>query len=481
MSPTPDLLLVSCYELGHQPLGLAMPLGFLARAGYEAEGLDLAVDRFDPGRLAGKRFVGISVPMHTALRLGIHVARHVREISPEAHICFYGLYASLNRDYLLSHGADSVLGGEYEQALVDQVAKVERQRRTQGETSASPASGPPARSHTGPVLARLQFPQPRREQLPPLARYARLQMDGREITVGYTEASRGCLHHCLHCPVPPVYGGRLFVVPESIVLDDVRQMVARGARHITFGDPDFLNGPGHVMKVAQAMRHEHPQLTFDITTKIEHILRHRALLPELANLGCVFIVSAVESLSDRVLSSLDKGHSRTDVEEALNLLVAAGLPMRPSLLPFTPWSMLDDYLELLEFVERREMIDQVDPIQYSIRLLVPPGSALLSKPETQCWVGPLDEAALTYRWAHPDPRMDALHGEVGAIVQGAADRSEDPFATFEKIRTAAHARAGFSPPHDRGPTASPRPARRQPPSHPPMARRAPRLTESWFC
>ncbi len=463
--PPPGILLVSCYELGHQPMGLAMPMGFLARAGYEAETLDLAVERFDRKRVAGKWFVGISVPMHTALRLGVHAARHVREISPEAHICFYGLYGSLNKDYLLGHGVDSVLGGEYEEALVERIRMIDRQRAGGCTAPSAVDDRPAAGSGSDPVLARLSFPRPRRDRLPALTRYARLEMDGGERTVGYTETSRGCLHGCLHCPIPPVYAGRFFVIPERIVLDDVRRMVSCGARHITFGDPDFLNGPRHSMNVVRTMHLEHPRLTFDITTKIEHILRHRDLFPELTELGCVFVVSAVESLSDRVLHHLDKGHSRADISEALDLLAASDIPMRPSLLPFTPWSTLDDYLSLLEFVEERKMVDQVDPIQYSIRLLVPPGSSLLSKPDTRDWLGPLDEAALTYRWSHPDPRMDALHAEIGSIVERAAACDEDPCITFGHIRTAARTRAG----------------RCAPVPYVPLNRRTPRLTESWFC
>jgi len=271
------------------------------------------------------------------------------------------------------------------------------------------------------------------------------------------------------------------VVPESIVLDDVDRLVSGGARHITFGDPDFLNGPRHAMNVVRAVHRKFPQLTFDITTKIEHILRNRELFPELAQAGCVFVVSAVESLSDRVLQHLDKGHSRAGVEEALDLLSVAGIPMRPSLLPFTPWSTLEDYLNLLEFVELRNMIDQIDPIQYSIRLLVPPGSAILSKPDTSTWLGKLDEAAFTYRWSHPDPRMDALHAEIGSIVEKAASGDEDPLITFAQIRTAARTRAG-RPQIDEPPPTGPRGLQKLPSApHAPLRRRAPRLTESWFC
>lgn len=112
------VLLISCYELGHQPLAVASPVGFLTRAGFAPDVLDIAVDPFDPVKVTRAGFVGISVPMHTALRLGVRVAERVREINPTATICFYGLYAALNADYLLEHVADFCIGGECETPLV---------------------------------------------------------------------------------------------------------------------------------------------------------------------------------------------------------------------------------------------------------------------------------------------------------------------------------------------------------------------------
>ena len=119
------ILLVSCYELGHQPLGLASPVGFLERAGYAPAGLDISVEPFDAEKVTRARFIGISVPMHTALRLGVRVAEQIREVNPACHLCFYGLYASLNAEYLLEHVADSVIGGEFEVPLLAFVEALE--------------------------------------------------------------------------------------------------------------------------------------------------------------------------------------------------------------------------------------------------------------------------------------------------------------------------------------------------------------------
>jgi radical SAM superfamily enzyme YgiQ (UPF0313 family) len=464
------ILLVACYELGHQPLAVAWPAAFLERAGYAPAVLDVSVEPFDPDKVARARLVAISVPMHTALRLGAGVAASVRAANPRCHIAFYGLYATLNADYLLAHAADSVLSGEVEHALVDLARDLDRGAEERGEGAGSTASvvpKPRTRPRLPPVLQRLDFAVPSRAKLPVLKRYAHVEKNGRLELAAYVEASRGCKHLCRHCPIPPVYGGRFFVVPEAVVLADVRQQVEAGATHVTFGDPDFLNGPGHALRVARALHAEFPDLTFDFTAKIEHLLRHRDRLPELARLGSIFCVTAAESLSDTVLRHLAKGHTRADVVEALRAVRAAGLAPRPTWVPFTPWSTLDDYRDLLDFIERHELIDAIDPVQYSIRLLVPPGSLLLECSALTPHLGGLVEDAFHYRWTHPDPRMDRLAAAVAALVAEAADRPEDPAATFGRIGRLADELAG----------APPRPALVLPAER----LRPPRLTEPWFC
>ncbi|HEU5423641.1 MAG TPA: CUAEP/CCAEP-tail radical SAM protein [Nitrolancea sp.] len=456
------VLLVSCYELGHQPLSLAFPLARLRQAGFEPGAVDTALDTLSDEAIDAARLVAIAVPMHTALRLGAEIAARVRRRNASAVICCFGLYAWLNAETLLADTADYVIGGESEEPLVALAEAL-----AAGEPHpVIPGAG--SRGHSAaPSLTRTDFPAPARDSLPELRRYAHLMDGGRAVVAGYTETTRGCHHTCLHCPVVPLYHGRFFAIPRAVVLADIRQQVAQGAGHITFGDPDFLNGPTHALRVCRALHAEFPQLTFDITTRIEHILEHPAVITELGTLGCRFAVSAVESVSPLVLERLEKGHTKEDVVAALAVLDEAGIAMRPSLLPFTPWTTLDDYLELLDFIDAHDLVAHVDPVHLSIRLLVPPSSALLEREETQRWLGPLDAANYTYTWANPDPRVDALQRQIARVVEAAARDSEDVYDTFAKVRALTHQAAGLPDP---GPA---RPHGVRPPP--------PRLSESWFC
>jgi len=493
MRASGDILLISCYELGHQSFQLASLATMLRQAGYVATPIDTSVETLTDEAIKNARFIAVSVPMHTALRLGEQLALRVRSLNPSAHICFYGLYALLNADHLLQGSIDSAIGGEYEEPLLKLIAALER-----GETIQIPGVST-RESISGPWVQRTAFVVPDRQQLPALDRYARLELNGQTLLAGYTETTRGCKHTCLHCPITPIYHGRFFAVPAEIVLADIRTQVAQGARHITFGDPDFFNGPTHAMRIVRAVHQEFPEVTFDATIKIEHLLKHRRLLPELKECGCAFVVSAVESLNDTVLQHLDKGHTRADVAEAFDLMESVGITLRPSLMPFSPWETLESYIELLDFFEERRLVEHIDPVHFSIRLLIPPGSALLDiqtsnaagprlrfasgglkggldAPGIHAWLGELDPTSYTYRWRHPDPRMDDLQSKVAVVVEEAQRNQADPIEIFFSIKALALAANG----QDLGrgvPLWSPSRAIEDYGT----GKVLPHLTESWFC
>jgi radical SAM superfamily enzyme YgiQ (UPF0313 family) len=464
-----SILLVACYELGHQPLSLASPLAALRRAGFDPAAVDTSIMDLADAQIDAAHLVAIATPMHTALRLGVRVAERLRARNAQAHLCFYGLYASLNADFLLRALADSVVGGEYEEALVALAEALDREVPIAGLAGISSRETP-----APPVLRRLPFAVPARETLPAPCHYAHLVRGAEVVPAGYVEASRGCLHTCAHCPITPVYGGRFFVVPRAVVMEDIRAQVRAGVRHITFGDPDFLNGAGHSLALVRTLHEEFPTITFDATIKVEHILERREVFRELTALGCAFVVTAVESLSDEVLRHLRKGHTRADAAEALTILCDAGIPIRPTLVAFTPWTTRRDYLDVLDFVEEHDLVDHVDPVQYTIRLLVPPGSALLADASAPTWLGPLDAAALRHTWAHPDPAMDDLQRALAALVERAVTQQRPSEEIYDAIRRTAEEVLGM-----RGRAPAAESCQHRDPTRP--RRPVPHLTEAWFC
>ncbi|HLX89158.1 MAG TPA: radical SAM protein, partial [Acidimicrobiales bacterium] len=427
-------LLLSTYELGHQPLHVASPAAALLAAGHDVRCVDLSVEPLGDDALDWADAVALSVPMHTAMRLARALCARIRSTHPGLPICFYGLYAVLededDDDTAGDRGAqhpDRAIAGEYEPALVDWFAS-------------SLGAGPDRPSRAGVVsvhLGRHPSGLPARHLLPPLQRYARLVLGSETRLAGAVEASHGCAHRCRHCPVPVVYDGRTRVVGVDAVVADVAQLVGSGARHITFADADFLNGPHHSRRVVAAVHGAFPDLTFDVTVKVEHILAWPDLWPEFASAGCLFVVSAFESATDSVLERLDKGHRVTDELEAVRVLRGAGIEPRPSLLPFTPWTSATDVLDLLDLVACGDLAGNVDPVQYSIRLLVPPGSLLLRHGQLHGRLDAYDTERLGWSWRARDPRVDELQQRLARLAEERADGAWDPEDCYRSVRETA--------------------------------------------
>lgn len=410
-----NVLIVSCYELGHQPLAVAGPAGRLRARGHEVQCLDLSIDPWDPSLGAWADKVALSVPMHTAARLARRVAPTI-----DGPVACYGLYAAMCDDVAT--------------ALVSRDPETELLRWIEDDPALT----------AEPAL-------PARDLLPPLERYAHLVLRGEEHLVASVEASRGCAHRCRHCPVPVVYDGRIQINDVDAVVADVAQQVAVGAQHVTYGDPDFFNGVHHALRVVRAVHARFPDLTFDCTVKVEHILRHADVWEELAASGCIFVVSAFESVNDTTLELLDKGHTAAEAGQAVDLLRRHGIEIRPSWLPFTPWATLDDVRAILEFVAVHGLVGNVDPVQYTIRLLIPEGSLLLGQLDG---LGPWDEERLTYLWDSP---LDAVQARFAALVEAAGD------APIPVVYDVLRAEVGLAPLGLTSVTESPR------------------LDEPWFC
>ena len=415
---------------------------------------DLSLQKLDPEILEHAGLVALYVGMHTATRIAVQALPRVKQLAPKAHLCVYGLYAPMNEALLRALGVGTVLGGEVEPALL----ALCRRLRINGYpmTQCEPVIS----------LAKVNFEVPDRSGLPKLSRYARLVLpDGSTRIAGFAEGSRGCKHLCRHCPVVPVYQGKFRIVQADVVMEDIRQQVEEGACHISFGDPDFFNGPTHGMRLARALHAAFPDVTFDATIKIQHLIDHAELLPELRRSGCLFITSAVEAVDDDILRFLDKNHTSRDFGRAVALTREAGIALAPTFVAFTPWTTLEGTIALLERLVELQLAESVPPVQLTIRLLVPAGSYLLKLPGFKEKLKTFDPGLLGYPWDHADPRVDRLQREITAWVARSEQDGVARRDVFAGIWRMAHEAAGRPAPRLAGNLGSP----------------IARLSEPWYC
>ncbi len=442
------ILLVSTYELGHQPIHLASPAAALTRDGHEVVCIDLSVEDADFSVLDEIDAIAFSVPMHTAMRLAITTASRIREARPEIPVAFYGLYADVGRERTLGTVTDAIFCGEYEPSLRSWVSSLDVR-----------GPSPLVQIHLG----KSDFEVPKRDLLPGLGEYARLEYEGQARLVGAVEASHGCRHRCRHCPIPAVYDGRLRVLGEELVVADIAQLVAEGAEHITFADADFLNAPAYSMSVLRRSHQAFPDLTYDVTVKVEHIVNHHDLWEEMASLNVLFVISAFESVDDRTLEILDKGHTVRDMTEAVGVLRESGIYLRPTWLPFLPWTKPSEIAGLFQFLDTNDLAGAIDPVQLAIRVLIPEGSLLADHPEMKPHLSHFDPEALTWVWEFEDPESARLHKELDRIAAEASDCKEDAGDTLTTMRSIISDISGV----DLG-------------VQTPVGM-VPRLSESWFC
>jgi hypothetical protein len=178
------------------------------------------------------------------------------------------------------------------------------------------------------------------------------------------------------------------------------------------------------MQIVEALHREHPGLSYDVTIKVEHLLKHAGRLPALRETGCAFVTTAVESVDDDVLRILDKGHTRADFIRLAGLMRGLGLFLVPTFVPFTPWTTLEGYEDLLATLIRLGLVEHVPPVQLTIRLLIPAGSRLLEVlPLHNAAIGPFQQEALSYPWANSDRKVDRLQRDLEAMVQREANAS----------------------------------------------------------
>lgn len=400
-------VLVSTFEGGYQPLNALSGLAALRDAGHETDFIDGYVDGYDLERIAAYDTVVLPVPLFDSLTSAVQLCGQLKDTGSKADIVMYGQYATLNAPYLSSSYADHVVSGEWEVPLVSLFDRLNGSSEPTINVHSRGADGPERRMELKELRGKMSTP--RRTSAPPLHKYPQPHLTkllGEEKVVGGLELTRGCHHKCTYCSVFSAYDGKVNLGDQDEIMADIDWLVEAGMEHLTFIDAEFFNATRRSFDTLARIHERHPFLTFDFTTRVDHLQENRDRMEELYRLGVRVITSALEFPKDEVLRQVRKEVTVCDLVDAVRIVQTSGIVLNPTFIMFNPWVSLEDFGRFYEFLKETDMLDAVDPVQYETRLHLYKGSPLLFN-ET---VAPLvvKENEFYYEWEHPDPRVDEL-------------------------------------------------------------------------
>ena len=379
------ILLLSFYDLGKQPKIISELYKKLDNGSnqidvvdYSIEEKNLTLDNYD--------VLGIYASMHTA---SVLAEQYLRDRKLPNKLFVFGLYANVFSEMFSNfqsiHSFDS---DELESLL---------------EVQLNPNYS-------------FKHSVPDRTILPSITDYSHIVDGSNNLIAGSVETTYGCKHECTHCPVPIEFKGMFKTFGTEKIITDVTNQVEEGAKHISFNDPDFFNGPKHALKILQLLNEKHPSITYDSTIKVEHILKYPDYFQELKNLNMLFVISAFETTNDHVLNILQKNHSFNDLNKAVELSLENNIDIRPTWMPFSPWTEQNDLISIIKLIENYKLRETVDPIQLTIKLLVPKNSLILKRPEMKEYLLDYDPSSFSYAWKYKFPNIDNIQNELFTYV-----------------------------------------------------------------
>lgn len=426
-----EVCLVSTYESGFQSLGTGVAAAHLHAAGITPKLLDVSVlPKMSPEEFGQYDWIGFHVPMFHSVPIAFEIASGIRAAGVKSRCFFFGLYASLFKTEILEKYGDYVFDTDWE----DKIALiVEDPVALLGGCFEGTA---PARQALPAFSFRRQdkYLPPRRELFPHVSEYAKLVDRGAELITGNVETTRGCAHRCSHCPIPPVYDGKVTKIPVDVVMQDIDNLVAMGARNISFIDPDFLNAPKHSIEIVKTMSDRYPFLTYDFTAKVSHLRKHQEHVKTLARYGLSYVLTAMEFNDNQTLDILEKKHTVEDLNWSVKFLRSHGVHVKPTFVFINPWTSVSDLSDLLDFIESNDLVECVDPVQYKIKLLLFKNSLLLDHNKvSESMLGKSND--LYTEWTHEDPAIERIHRRCSAVVDEGVERGSSNADIFAEVRS----------------------------------------------
>ena len=430
-----QVLLISTYELGHQPFGLASATAWLRRAGFQVACVDASLDPVEDRALASAAVVGVSLSMHTATRLAMPLIRRIRRVNPGCRLCCFGLYAPLNEALLRAEGVDVGPWARVRSGLgrSGAVAAGQGLRACQGRRARD--------SHPSP---RLHPPRP-----VPAATARPLCPPSYRRRVPRRRLHRGVAR--LQAPLPSLSrssrctSGDFRLVPRTSCWRTCAQQVDAGAQHLTFGDPDFFNGRTHATSVIASS----PRRSLaSPTTSPSRWSTWCGTSPAPAELrGPAACSSRAPSRRSTIECSAatGKGHTRADFEAGGRRLPGRpALSLSPTFVAFTPWTSFPWRISSSRSHRSpRARASMSRPSNWRSGSSSPTGRFCSAWTTLRRAPGAVRPRALVYPWTSQKPDVDVLQDEVRRwLARGRARRARK--CSTRSAVAARHAGVGRS-------------------------------------
>ncbi|MEU5546527.1 RCCLKC-tail radical SAM protein [Streptomyces sioyaensis] len=393
----PSVLVASAFEAELQPLSSACAAAAMRSQGADVVGWD--AHAFPEAQPEGPfDLVLVSVQQFEGVERGLELSRRLAAAFAATVVAF-GQYAQLNHREFLKV-VDGITMDEPERSAPElaELARGERELVTVPGLMTLKGMQPK------PPRRRIEVGAPARELFPSLVHYpAHHSPFG---LMGNVEVSRGCHHKCTYCSVYGAYDGGVAAYEAETVLADCLQLAEEGVRHFCFIDAEFFNSRTIGVGVIEKLVEEIGPISFEFTTRVDHILDYTAELEKLVSLGLKRVTSALEFPSNRILRIFDKhidvDHMKACITEAERI----GFELYPTFIPFTPWIEYEELLGFEDFLVETGLARVTDPTALQTRLLLFKGSPLLDSP----WMEDIAtvDRGLWVEWTHPDKRVEEL-------------------------------------------------------------------------
>jgi radical SAM superfamily enzyme YgiQ (UPF0313 family) len=282
--------------------------------------------------------------------------------------------ASDHEEEYLANGADYIIIGEAEQALLELLDSIKNTANTAEILGiAYSENGKVKRTASRTVLRDLDvLPKPAWDLLD-IGPYKDTWTNRHGYFSINLVTTRGCPYKCNWC-AKPIYGNRYNAHSATYIVDLIEETQKQFSfDHIWFADDIFGLKPGWLKEFAALIKARDIRIRYKIQSRADLLLEPETI-GYLAESGCETVWMGAESGSQKILDAMDKGIKVEEIVKACALLKDAGV--KPSL--FLQFGYLGETME--DIRQTINMVQEVMPEDIGISVSYPlPGTGFYEK------------------------------------------------------------------------------------------------------